>query len=350
MSLVSHEPFQLSGRYANLNRWEVLNGPGDARPTGTQIIKEEGLEADVWSDKVILITGVSAGIGIKTFEAIASTGATVFGTARNLEKAKQALGPTLERHPGRCHLLHMDQADLATVRACADAVRTQSGGKLNVIINNAAVMNTPYEKTKDGFELQFQTNHLSHFLLFYLLKDLLLTTSASTPNFNSRVVTVSSAAHRYGPCRLDNINFDGDGVYNGWLAYGSSKTANIYMTNQIERLYGAQGLHAYSVHPGGFISPNLQKFSQAETEGMANGGERVEKYMTSQDQACATSVYGAVSSELEGRGGLYLEGASMSSPCPPEADAVEYGYGSWAYDKENEEQLWEMSKKWAHVE
>ncbi|KAM5349558.1 hypothetical protein ACJ41O_006063 [Fusarium nematophilum] len=342
MSLVSHEPFQLVGRYAHRNRWEVLDGPGDARVTGAQIVKDEALQ-NAWPDKVVLITGVSAGIGIKTFEAMASTGATVFGTARNLEKAKQALGPLLESN--RCHLLYMDHTDLDTVRTCAEAFRLQSQGRLNVMINNAAVMNTPYQKTKDGFELQFQTNHLSHFLLFYLLKDLLL--ASSTSGFHSRVVAISSAAHRYSPCRLDNINFDGE--YNGWLAYGSSKTANVYMTNHTERLYGARGLHAYSVHPGAFVSPNLQKHSQAEMGALT--GERVNKYMTSQDQACATSIYGAVSSELEGQGGFYLEGASKSvSPCPPEGDAMEYGYASWAYDKEKEENLWEMSKKWVRAE
>ena len=88
-------------------------------------------------------------------------------------------------------------------------------------------MNTPESRTKDGFELQLGTNHLSHFLLFYLLMDILL--ASSTPQFHSRVVNISSAPHRYGPVRLNNINFD-DGIYNGWLAYKSSKTANIYMT------------------------------------------------------------------------------------------------------------------------
>ena len=201
-------------------------------------------------------------------------------------------------------------------------------------------MNSPESRTKDGFELQFGTNHLSHFLFFYLLKDMLL--ASSTPQFHSRVVNVASAAHRYGPVRLDNINFDG--IYNGWLAYGSSKTANIYMTTQIERLYGSQGLHGNSVHPGAFESPNLQKHSEKEMEAVRED-KRAQKYLTSLEQACATSVYGAVSRELEGKGGLYLEGASIAEyPCPPDGDGLEYGYGSWAYDQKKEEALWELSK------
>lgn len=335
---VSREPFQLSGRYADRNRWEALAGPGDSRITGLQIIHDENL-TNAWIDKTALITGVSSGIGVETVRALVATGATVFGTARNLYKAREALGAEL-LESGRVKLVFMDQTDLASVRACAEEVRKSSGGRLNIIVNNAAVMNTPEERTKDGFELQFGTNHLSHFLLFYLLNDMLL--ASSTPQFHSRVVSVSSAAHRYAPVQLDNVNFEGN--YNGWLAYGSSKTANIYMTNQIERLYGAQGLHGYSLHPGAFLSPNLQKHSQEELKTFLTD-PRLQIYTTSLEQSCATSIYGAVSSEIEGKGGLYLEGASVDvHPCPPDGDAVEYGYGSWAFDQEKEVALWELSK------
>ena len=135
MSMVSKVPFQLSGRYAEQNRWEVLNGPGDSRVTGSQIVNDEKL-VNAWGDKVVLITGISSGMGVETLRAIASTGAAIYGTARNLEKAKEALGPVFEN--GSVHLLYMDQTDLSSVRACAEEFRKKSG-KLNVIINNAAV-------------------------------------------------------------------------------------------------------------------------------------------------------------------------------------------------------------------
>ena len=116
------------------------------------------------------------------------------------------------------------------------------------------------------------------------------------------------------------------------------------MTTQIERLYGSQGLHGYSVHPGAFKSPNLQLHSTAEMD-VVMKDQRMQKYLTSLEQACATSVYGAVSKELEGNGGLYLEGASVAvHPCPPDGDGAEYGYGSWAFDQEKEEKLWDLSK------
>ena len=136
MSVVSQIPFQLSGRYAEHNRWEVLDGPGDSRVTGSQVVKDEGL-VNAWGDKVVLITGVSSGIGVETMRVMISTGATVYGTVRNIEKAKKALGSSL-LESGRAHLLFMDQTDLASVRACAEEFLRKSN-KLNVIINNAAV-------------------------------------------------------------------------------------------------------------------------------------------------------------------------------------------------------------------
>jgi NAD(P)-dependent dehydrogenase (short-subunit alcohol dehydrogenase family) len=202
-------------------------------------------------------------------------------------------------------------------------------------------MNTPRETTRDGFELQLGTNHLAHFLLFYLLKDLLI--SSSTPEFNSRLVNVASAGHKYAKVNFDDLN--SEGAYDGWAAYGSSKTANIYMANELDRLYSAQGLHGYSVHPGAFESPNLQKHSAAEMEALRKD-ERTRLYMCSLQQACATSVYGAVSPTLEGRGPFYLEGASIStSVAPQDGEAVEYGYAAWAFDQASEERLWKVSKE-----
>ncbi|KAI1817368.1 NAD(P)-binding protein [Poronia punctata] len=343
MALVSKVPFQLTGRYAELNKWEVLNGPGDARPTAIKVVEDEGLIGKM-GDKVAVVTGVSSGMGPATVQALAATGATVFATARNLEKAREALGSEL-LDSGRVRLLFMDNTDLSSVRTCAAEIRQLSNGKLNIIINNAGVMNTPEQRTKDGYELQFGTNHLAHFLLFYLLKDMLL--ASSTPDFHSRVVNVSSTAHRYSPEQFDNINFEGN--YNGWLAYGQSKTANVHMANQIERLYGQQGLHGYSTSPGSFVSPNLQKTCMDSVqEGLKD--ERMAKYFGSTEQGASTSVYGAISRELEGRGGLYLEGTSVAGPAPADADLIEYGHASWAFDQKSEEQLWELSKKMVGVD
>ncbi|KAL8864474.1 MAG: hypothetical protein Q9174_007339 [Haloplaca sp. 1 TL-2023] len=135
MSMISREPFQLSGRYADRNRWERLNGPGDARVTGLEVVKDEGLTGK-WAGKVVIVTGVSSGMGVETVRAIASTGATVYGTARDIPKTKQAFGSLLDS--GNVHLLHMDQSDLSSVRSAADEFRKQSK-TLNVIVANAAM-------------------------------------------------------------------------------------------------------------------------------------------------------------------------------------------------------------------
>lgn len=124
-------------------------GAGDARPTSLDIIKDEGL-VDKLADKTMLVTGTSSGIGIETVRALAATGATVFGTVRNLDKGKKALDGILE--PGKVELLQMDQDSLQSVRDAAKTFLEKSGGKLNVLVNNAGVMETPEGKTADGFE------------------------------------------------------------------------------------------------------------------------------------------------------------------------------------------------------
>ena len=226
-------------------------GPGDSRPTALQIISDEDLTSKL-QNKIFLITGCSSGLGIETARALKTTGAKLFLTARNLEKGRKALTGILE--PGQVELLHLDLESLDSVRACVEEVKRKTD-KLNVLINNAGVRGTPEGKTKDGFETQFGTNHTAHFLLFQLLKPVLL--ASSTAEFNSRVVVLSSSAHREARLDFNDLNMTKRG-YNPSIAYSQSKLANLYMVNEIERRYGAQGLHAWSVDPGG-ISTGLQR-------------------------------------------------------------------------------------------
>ena len=235
----------VSAKYASAH--ESTQGPGDARPTALQIIKDNDLEGKL-SGKVIFITGCSSGIGIETARALAVTGARLFCSARDLEKGKAALSDILE--PGRVELIKLDMNSLDSVRACAEEFMSKSQ-KLNILINNAGVMRTPEGRTVDGFETQFGTNHLAHFLLFNLLKPALL--AGSSPTFHSRVVNVSSTGHRYAEIQFDNFNLEG--IYDPGHAYGQSKLANIYMANEIETRYGSQGLHGLSLHPGGESTP-----------------------------------------------------------------------------------------------
>ncbi|MCJ1401821.1 hypothetical protein MMC11_005038 [Xylographa trunciseda] len=307
------------------------NGPGDGRPTALDIIKDENLEGKL-SGKVMLITGCSSGIGVETARALSATGATLFLTARDMKKGGTALDGFLE--PGRVHLLQLDLNSLTSVRKCAEEF-LQRSKTLNVLINNAGVMACPEGRTADGFETQFGTNHLAHFLLFNLLKPTLL--ASSTPAFNSRVINVSSSGHRRGGILLDDFNFDHT-AYEPFRAYGQSKTANIYMTNEIERRYGTQGLHGLSLHPGGIMT-GLQIHVPEDVKETWKS-DAATKGMKSVPQGAATTVWAAVSREWEGKGGKYLEDCQESRP----VEGV-WGYAPHAFDQEKEGKLWIASLK-----
>jgi NAD(P)-dependent dehydrogenase (short-subunit alcohol dehydrogenase family) len=284
----------LSSQYASVHK--DPQGPGDARPTALQIIKDNNM-IDGLKGKTILITGTSSGIGITTAQSLYSTGATLFLTARNLPKAREALGEELLASE-RVHLLEMDQTSLASVRKAAEEFKSKSDG-LNILICNAGIMAVPsVVKTVDGFESQFGVNHLSHFLLFELLKPLLL--ASSTPEFNSRVVMVSSMGHRGSGIFVGDYGFEKE-EYNDWKGYGQSKTANIYMANEIEKRYGAKGLHANSLMPGGIMT-GLQQHVPEDVK----AGWRQFVGMKSAEQGAATTVLAAVGAEWEGVGGKYL--------------------------------------------
>src|SRR4051812_21377591 len=175
-------------RYASAHDRANLNGPGDARPTALQIVRDEGLISKL-QDKVFLVTGVSSGIGIETLRALHATGAHVYGTVRSLSKGQAVVDEILASNPngGKIDLIEIELASFASIRKGAADFLAKSGGKLNVLINNAGIMAVPEGRTEDGFEMQFGTNHLGHFLLFQLVKDALLATA--TPESPSRVVS-----------------------------------------------------------------------------------------------------------------------------------------------------------------
>ena len=174
-----------------MNRYAVAHahpeGSGDARPTALQIIHDKNLEGKL-AGKVIVITGSSSGIGIETARALSATGATLILTVRDLKKAEVALASILE--PSRVSLAQMDNASFASVRSAATTIPAKANNQINILVNNAGVMGMEeLTFTEDGHEMQFATNHLSHFLLFKFLKPALL--ASSTAEFNSRIVMVA---------------------------------------------------------------------------------------------------------------------------------------------------------------
>ncbi|TPX11633.1 uncharacterized protein E0L32_007612 [Thyridium curvatum] len=318
------------------------NGPGDARPTALQIVRNERREGDLVG-KVALITGCSSGLGIETARAMKATGITVFVTARNLDKARDTLGDILDGD--QVQLLHLDLESLESVRKCVSDLKARTN-KLNVLIENAGIRHVPKGRTKDGFELHWGTNHLSHFLLFELLRPMLLESSA--PDFQSRVIIVSSTAHRNGPMDFNDLNWE-KRRYDPVLAYGQSKLANVYTASEIERRYGSQGLHAWSVHPGG-IRTGLQRPSFSDAMIFVKCGVMATlKVMMNAEQGASTTVWAAVSRELEGRGGKYLERNQISQPVKKGWGLIDPGHVEWAYDEERAKKLYEISLGLVHA-
>jgi NAD(P)-dependent dehydrogenase (short-subunit alcohol dehydrogenase family) len=207
-------------------------------------------------------------------------------------------------------------------------------------------MATPFGLTGDGFETQFATNYLSHFLLFQLLEPTLL--ASSTPEYNSRVVMVSSESHRQGEIRFEDYTFK-EG-YHPMKAYGQSKTANIYMANTIDRRLGAKGLHALSLHPGAIKSDLIQHVRKL-AEPMWNIPAVKAREKTAA-QGAATSVYAAISKEWEGKGGRYLSNCMEMGPFQGTEGitVMDEGYAPWAYDQAKQDKLWADSLKMVGIE
>ncbi|QKX55607.1 uncharacterized protein TRUGW13939_02703 [Talaromyces rugulosus] len=324
----------MSSRYVAVHT--SPKGPGDARPTALQIIEDEQLTGKLIG-KVVFITGCSSGLGIQTARALLATGATLYLTARNLEKAHSALGDLAENK--NVHLLEMDLNSLSSVRSCA-ALFLSKSSSLSLLICNAGVMVPPEGRTADGFETQFGTNHLAHFLLVQLFKDTLI--ASATTKMSSRVIMLSSSGHRMSEVQFDDYNFD-EG-YDAWKAYGQSKTAMIWTANEIERRYGSTGLHAYSLNPG-MSASGLQKNVTADMMEEWSQVPGLQEAFKSQEQGAATTVWAAVAQALEGQGGQYTENCQVVGEMAADAGPLDPGYAPWVSDSEKAQKLYELSLK-----
>jgi NAD(P)-dependent dehydrogenase (short-subunit alcohol dehydrogenase family) len=221
-----------------MTRWTVANIPDQTGRTA-------------------VITGANTGLGYETADALAARGARVVLAVRNLDKGKAAADLITRAHPGaEVSVQELDLTSLASVAEAADALRAGLDG-IDLLINNAGVMMTPKSTTKDGFELQFGTNHLGHFALTGRLLDRLL----STPD--SRVVTVSSNGHKFGRIRFDDLQ--SERRYSRAGAYGQAKLANLLFTYELQRRLADASTSALAAHPGSSRSElgrNVPRFVQ----------------------------------------------------------------------------------------
>ena len=203
--------------------------------------------------KIAIVTGSSSGIGYETARALAIKNATVIVSVRNHKKGQDAVNKIKQQDDkADVTIMELDLASLDSVRKFADNFKKKYD-RLDLLINNAGVMVPPYSKTKEGFELQFGTNHLGHFALTGLLLDLL----RETPD--SRIVNVSSTAHKMGDLNFEDLNWE-NRKYNKMKSYGDSKIANLYFTYELQRRLSKKGNNPLvaASHPG-WTATDLQR-------------------------------------------------------------------------------------------
>jgi NAD(P)-dependent dehydrogenase (short-subunit alcohol dehydrogenase family) len=305
----------------------------DAAKFGAETTASQVAEGIDLGGKVALVTGGSSGLGQETARVLAARGAHVILTARDMPKG-EAVAAAIRASTGNQHV-EVEQLELGSlkdIRAFARRFLARHP-TLHVLVNNAGVMACPPARTADGFELQFGSNHIGHFLTTCLLAPALCRGAPS------RVVSVSSRGHHMSPVVFDDVQFERR-PYDKWVAYGQSKTANVLFAVGLERRLGARGVHANALHPGGImteLSRHLEQkdfeFLQTRTRGMN---------FKTVEAGAATSVFAATAPELEGRGGLYLEDCHVAAvnDAPDARDGVK----SYALDPRNAERLWEVSE------
>jgi NAD(P)-dependent dehydrogenase (short-subunit alcohol dehydrogenase family) len=297
--------------------------------------------------KRILVTGVSAGLGIETARSLAAHGAHVVGAARDLEKAEAATKQVKEEaaaNGGGFELVQLDLGSLKSVRACADKL-IAGDQKIDVIIANAGVMATPFGHTTDGFETQFGTNHLGHFVFVNRIAPLL--------SEGGRFISLSSSGHRFSNVHLDDPNFE-NRPYDPFSAYGQSKTANILFAVAFDARHKTRGVRAAAVHPGGIRTELGRHMEPGTIEGMI---EQVNAQLTADGKApfqwktipqgAATSVWAGVTAQAEEIGGRYCENCHASSVVADDVviTVMSEGVRGYAVDPANAEALWKKSEE-----
>ena len=297
--------------------------------------------------KRILVTGVSAGIGVESARSLAAHGAQVVGAARDLAKAEGATAQVQKdaaANGGSFELAALDLADLKSVRACADELLAK-GEAFDVIIANAGVMATPFGHTADGFETQFGTNHLGHFVLVNRIAPLI--------RKEGRLINLASAGHRFSNVDLEDPNFERT-PYEPFVAYGRSKTANILFAVAFDKRHRERDIRAAAVHPGAIHTElgrymdmsQFQKMIDEMNKQLAAEGKPAFQLKTI-PQGAATSVWAAVVAPAGEIGGRYCENCHVGEIVPDHVtiNPISEGVRGYALDPETAEALWNKSEE-----
>jgi NAD(P)-dependent dehydrogenase (short-subunit alcohol dehydrogenase family) len=318
---------------------------------GFETTAEQTLAGIDLSGKTAVVTGATSGIGLETARALASAGARVVITARDKAKADEALVKLRAEVPkGQFESAAMELGSLKSVRAAAKEILSRHP-RIDILINNAGVMATPFGRTEDGFETQFGVDHLGHFVFTNMLAPALI---AAAP---SRVVCLSSAAHLNSDVLWDDVNFEHT-PYDKFKAYGQAKTANMLFALGLDKRLAARGVRANGVHPG-VISTNLGRYmtkediaammkrSSSRSADTKEAKPEADKPRPSGlayksiPQGAASSVWAATSPELAKMGGAYIEDCHIAQP----HERGMMGVKAYALDPASAERLWAISEK-----
>ncbi|KAK5998912.1 Short-chain dehydrogenase TIC 32 A [Cladobotryum mycophilum] len=318
-----------------------MPGPYNRETVGTELVADY---ADLIRGKTVLTTGISpSGLGAKFVETIAAGKPKLLILAgRSPEKNQVTADAITKAHPEvAVRLLQLDLGSFATVRKAGEEVLSWDDVPvIDVLVNNAGIMAVPYKLTEDGWESQFATNHLGHFLFTNLIIDKVL--ASPSP----RVVNVSSGGHQWSWIRHPDPNFDNGETYNRWVAYGQSKTANILFAVSLAEKFAKRGLVAVSLHPGSIATSLvshleideaiLEMRTLSRKMGMVSGWKPIARINV--EQGTATHIFGAFDPSLKEYNGSYLDACQVIDPSD---DRVR----TWALNPIEAARLWKLSEK-----
>jgi NAD(P)-dependent dehydrogenase (short-subunit alcohol dehydrogenase family) len=310
---------------------------------GADTTTDEVLDGIDLTGRRIVITGASSGLGEESTRALASKGAQITMLARDPDKNAAAAERVRSQVPdAQLELGTVDLADFASIRSFTDS-HLADHDRIDILMNNAGVMACPQGQTADGFEMQFGTNHLGHFLLTARLFP------AVTAGEDPRIVNLSSAGHTTSDVNLDDINFD-NGDYDPWIAYGRAKTANALFTRGLAQRFGDDGLLSFAVHPGGIMTALgrhltdeliAQMMERTQSRGDASDDSPGFSFK-SLEAGAATQVWACVAPELAEHNGAYLADCQLGVE---NGDPNSTGFADYLLDDANTDRLWTMSEE-----
>jgi len=302
---------------------------------GPRTTAEEALAGHDLRGKIAIVTGGHAGLGLETTRVLSNGGAAVVIGSRDPQKAQMSVAEMKN--------VEVHQLDLASPASIDRFARDfiDSNRALDLLINNAGIMATPLMRDDRGYEMQFATNHLGHFHLTVSVWESLKKSG------NARVVALSSLGHRVSGVDFSDPNFN-QRPYDKWAAYGQSKSANSLFAVELDKRGEKHGIRAFAVHPGGILTDLARYLTDEDLKAFGvyreNGVLKAPDWLKNTEQGAATTVWCAVSPQLNSKGGVYCEDCDIA-PLLPVDSKLSSGVRPWAVDKKAAEALWVLSEK-----